>query len=292
MKRFLQPVLLVFLVSGSLVLPSALKRLTHSFHANRLRAVLPSIQSSNKFHRTSLETVRGYLSQDYYYLSRGSQAFVFVSADHRVVLKLFIFDSTDSFCHRFFHSFLRKSRDASFSNRMENRAIRTLEACKLADRYLPNETAIVYAHLNPGSGNLPLVHLIGPAWKRLDIQLDAVRFVLQKRADSLSETLMQAYLQHDQNRFFYLINQFNAMLDRRIACGIANTDPTLFDNFGVIGSQPVEIDFGNYIYCSELAIINRAREEKARYTDQLLKWVEWNIPQWKDGVVLRLKEKR
>ena len=124
----------------------------------------------------------------------------------------------------------------------------------------------------------------------MNIRLDAFRFVLQKRADLLSQSLMQAYLLHDQKRFFNLIDQLNALLNRRIRCGIMNTDPTLFENFGVIGGRPVEIDFGNFVYCPEIIDQKRSQEEKARYTDQLIKWVERSVPQWKDDVALRIKE--
>lgn len=304
MKRFSQACLLVFLVALSLSCPAAMKRLTHSFHVARLFVTLlqepcPKWTGFNSLYDesvnvSSLEKVRQVLSQDFDYLGRGSQAFVFASRDGSAVLKLFIFDSVDSFIHRFFHSLFRMSFNSSYSNRVQKRAVQTLEACRLADQFLQDDTAILYVHLIPkqpqGDPYLPTVRLSGPAWKRMNIRLDAFRFVLQKRADLLSQSLMQAYLLHDQKRFFNLIDQLNALLNRRIRCGIMNTDPTLFENFGVIGGRPVEIDFGNFVYCPEIIDQKRSQEEKARYTDQLIKWVERSVPQWKDDVALRIKE--
>jgi hypothetical protein len=207
-------------------------------------------------------------------------------------LKLFIFDSIDSFSHRFFQALLRKPPDTAFSTHAQKKAIQTLEACRLAYQYLPDETAILYLHLHPGSDHLPTIHLRGPTWNCLPIQSETLRFVLQKRANPLDQSLMQAYLNHDRSRFFYLIDQLNVLLDRRIACGIRNTDPTLFENFGVIGDQPIEIDFGNYTLCPDFFLYHRADDEKARYTDQLIQWVERSIPQWKDDVVMRIKSDR
>ena len=119
MKRFSQACLLVFLVALSLSCPAAMKRLTHSFHVARLFVTLlqepcPKWTGFNSLYDesvnvSSLEKVRQVLSQDFDYLGRGSQAFVFASRDGSAVLKLFIFDSVDSFIHRFFHSLFRMS---------------------------------------------------------------------------------------------------------------------------------------------------------------------------------------
>ena len=240
----------------------------------------------------SMQEVRQILSQSFDYLGRGSQAFVFASKDGSYVLKLFIFDFGDSFAHRFFHSLLGVSSGGSYSQQAKKRAIQTLEACRLAEQFLPEDTAIVYTHLNPGSENLPTVCLRGPAWKQMNIHPDSFLFVLQKRAKLLNESLMQTYLLGDRQRFIGIIDQLNALLNRRTACCIVNADPTLFENFGVIGERPVEIDFGNFIYCPELIVQKRFQEEKDRYTDQLLKWVERYIPQWKDDVAMRIKENK
>jgi len=289
-RRFSQASLFIVLIVVSLIFPAAMKRLTHSFHAARLFGTLSQDGFWNAPSQISLDQIRQILSQNFKYLGRGSQAFVFVSEDGSVVLKLLIFDSSDSLTHRLFHSIFNTSSQASYSHQVQKRAVRTLKACELADQYLADDAAILFVHLNPETESLPTVRLIGPSWKRINIQLNSVRFVLQKRADLLNETLMQAYLQKDQQRFFTIVEQLNALLNRRTACGIGNSDPTLFENFGVIGTQPVEIDFGNFYYCPEMIKHKRFQEEKARYTDQLLKWVERYIPQWKDDVAMRIKE--
>jgi hypothetical protein len=277
-------------VCAILSLPAAMKRLTHSFHFERLFVELPRNETWSVSNQISLEDVRQMLSQDFDYLSRGSQSFVFLSQDRSVVLKLFLFDSDEPLMNRLLRALFEKPRNDAFFNRVQKKAIQTMEASKLAYEYLRNETAIVYLHLNPGLDNLPIVNLRGPAWKHRSVPIDSFRFVLQKRANSLNHSLLEAYIYQDSQRFFLLIDRLNALLDHRLARSIVNTDPTLFNNFGVICDQLVEIDFGNYIYFPEFFDPNRAAKEKSRYYVHLLKWVEQYTPAWKDDVAIRINE--
>lgn len=282
MKLFWRAGLFLCLSISVLMMPSALKRLTHSFHASRLHLNIPD-GCRGAISQISIDEVCQILSQDFVYLGRGSQSFAFASDDGSYVLKLFIFDSMDSFSHRLFE----KSFD---SGMIQQKAIHTFDACKLACQFLPQETGVLFVHFNTQKKSLPTVRLIGPAWKRQEIHPEEFCFVLQKRALGLDEVLMQACLLSDKDRFFSMVDQLNRLLTRRIDCGIANTDPTLFENFGVIDGQVAEIDFGNYVFCPEIFTKSRSEYEKTRYTDQLLKWVERTIPQWKDSVAVRLKE--
>ncbi len=268
-RRFFLFSLLVF---GVLALPASLKRVTRSFHVQRLFASFPH-QESWEFASAPLEDIRRVLLQEFRYLNRGAQSFVFISADRQFILKLFLFDANPSLVSR-----SQENRHAS----------RILNSTSLACRYVPQETALVYAHLNLTSGLLPVVRLKGPAWHHSELNMDSCRFVLQKRATLMDEALKEAYLSNNRAQFLDLIDGFFTMLHRRASFGILNNDSTLFDNFGFIGNRAVEIDFGNYIVCPREDLAQRSLEERVRYGEQLLCWVKRFSPEWGDATKERV----
>ena len=279
-------IIFALFVSSVLCLPVSLKRCTHSYHLSRLGVDLSDRPDWDVPTRLSSGEIARIFNQEFYYLDRGSQAFVFTSSDQNYVLKLFIFDSPfSSLSHRFFHRF-----DKDLPKRTEHRAVKTMQACKTAIVYAPYETGLIDVHLNLRPAGWPLVHLNGPAWHRETVALDRVRFALQRRARPLKQALLYSLNKGDRAAFCEQVDALLSMLKGRISSGIYNADPTLFENFGMIGKQAVEIDFGNYVYCPHLFKGNRSQEEKARYMNQLLKWVERHKPEWKDEVSQRIED--
>lgn len=272
--------LYLLLLAGCIfIFPASLKRCTHSFHAQRLIVDLPDRENWKTVFHIPQEEIYAILSQPFEYLNRGSQAFVFASIDGKYVLKLYLFESPkETLMNSFFHR-----QDYSRSDYAALRSIKTLNALAAADHYVPEQTGLVFAHLNLTSDNLPLVHLSGPAWHRMQLDLNRVRFVLQRRVRPLAEPLIEAYLNNDRQRFDSLIREIDSLLSQRIACQIRNADPTLFDNFGFLEDRAVEIDFGNY---AQGCCLN----EKSRYVPQLLKWAEKNTPRWKDDVAQLIRD--
>lgn len=272
--------LLGYLLLAVFSLPAIAKRMTHSFHVSRLNFPIPIESSFAVANRQPLAEVQKILSQDFRYLGRGSQAFVFSSRDGRYVLKLFLFDSPkDTIVRQFFHC-----SSSSLGQKWEERAMRTLLACRIAYEQASDETGLVYMHLQPTDDLFPSVSLKGPSFKNATIPLDSFRFALQLRTQPFDGTLLELYKKKDLEQFRLLVQDFLSLLSRRIARGVFNTDPTLFDNFGFFANHAYEIDFGNYVFHPEWANGSVAREEKARYTRQLLQWAQENTPKWKEVV--------
>lgn len=267
---------LILIILFSVLPPLICKRLTHSFHIQRLQVDLPIQNNGNGACRLSMDEIRKILSQKFFYLNRGSQAFVFVSEDKSVVLKLFLFDIQDRLISRIF-----KTSTLNYQDQQIRHAQKTMDACQTAFLHAPNETGLIYIHLNLDEEPL-LVDLRGPAWHRMKLDLRNVRFVLQHRADSFEKNLLEAVRANHHDEFMRLIERFQHFLHRRIAAGIRNTDPTLFDNFGWFNQEPIEIDFGHYVYSRDFIC---EKNETKKYTQSLMKWVDQNAPFWSDDVV-------
>lgn len=251
--------ILLLLAAISLTFPTAYKRLTHSFHLARLKVDLPQEPSWDLLPLIPKEELTEVLSQEYVYLSRGAQSFVFASLDGNYVLKLFIFDSPSS--------------------------TRVLESSKTAYLHAAKETGLVYVHLNLTEAQLPKTLLKGPIFKRSVISLDHFRFVLQKRAVPLPKELLRCRQENDLESFCLKLEHIFSLLQKRSKTGIYNRDARPISNFGFIGSEPVEFDFGQYVYSLQ---IDKREKEKMRAWHDVMRWIEKEVPEWKNTVETRL----
>lgn len=87
------------------------------------------------------------------------------------------------------------------------------------------------------------------------------------------ETLRIAVREH---RLQERVEQISSLLEKRIAKGIGNRDPSLWRNFGFFETEAVEIDFGNYVARTDLQEAAAQKKEWARYMDPLHAWLAQN----------------
>jgi hypothetical protein len=199
------------------------------------------------------EEVAAILRAPFSYLAHGNQSTVFVSEDGQYVLKLFRYHRTRFPLIHKIKTWKRKKDD--LYTKME----KTFKAAALAATVGKPFTQVVFAHLNLTENQLPKVRIGGYL-----LPLDSYRFVLQKKAAPFKETLSNA----DPEKFKRLIASFLSLLEKRKAAGISNSDPNLGPNFGFIGEEAVEIDFGNY----------RQGEKEEFFVDRLESWLQKKLP--------------
>lgn len=220
------------------------------------------------------EEVLSILSQPFTYLARGNQATVFESRDGKYVLKLFryrrprfpISHAIKSWCAKRH----RKTPKADLFTKME----KTLSAAHLALTEARPFTQVVYCHLNPTKNQLPTVPF--HAQRTFHLPLDRYRFAIQKKVIPFKPALLAA--KDNPEKIHRLIDSFIRLIHQRAAAGISNSDPNLSPNFGFLGEEAVEIDFGNYRKCSDP---KESQAEIDRYLDRLEEWLSKNAPEYK-----------
>jgi hypothetical protein len=60
----------------------------------------------------------------------------------------------------------------------------------------------------------------------------------------------------------------------------------------VIGNDPIEMDFGRYVRCLQGFTPDQSKDEKAKFSKQLIKWAEESTPLWKDEIALHIMDGR
>ena len=254
MKRITALILLsafVFLV------PLVCKRLTHGFRIAKLsyRVDFDPKWDLKPESQEKMQLVLRVLEQPLTYLGRGAQAFVFESADHAYVVKLFRTAPSMHPIRRYLRKYLVDKPDKI------DRAVKLdafFSACKLAYENAPDLTGLVFLHLNPIEFTLPFATFRDAVGRSYRLDMNQYRFCIQYRGN----TVTQAFRTADRETGKKLIDSFAMLLKVRIDRQIRNMDRKVVSNFGFLKNNAIEWDFGNFRFDSNLQT-NEARQEEA-----------------------------
>lgn len=232
-----------------LSVPALAKRLTHGFRVAKMRLDFPA---HPEWEAPLPPEAVAILRQDFFFLGRGAQSYVFESEDGKYVIKLFHYSR-------------------SFS---DAKVVLLFNACKMAYDHLREETGLLFIHLNPTPMHLPLLHCRDAVGRWYHFPLDEARFALQKKGKPFKDTLQKAC--RDPAEIKRRIDEFLHLLQTRAQKGILNTDPNLGRNFGFLDDQAIEFDFGNYRWVPDL----NQKAEIDRYAQRLRRWLRQTAPEW------------
>lgn len=201
------------------------------------------------------------LSQRFYYLGKGVQAFAFVSEDGMYVVKIPYFD-------RYHHSFLRKVKNwLKLPVKPKQTAQKVLGSYKIAWDHLKEEAELIWCHLKPGKSALPAFQVRDRRgiWHTIDPRIHT--FAIQKKATPFFQELKQA---HSPEKFRQLVESYVDLLTNLDAKGCYNTDRKGKSNFGVYEGKVIQIDIGSF----ELS----SKQQKSFFVAKLKGWMEKHAP--------------
>lgn len=228
--------------------------------------------------RNQIEKV---LNQEYTYLGKGCQAYVFASPDGQYVLKFFKYQRfrPQPWLNLFTFIPAIESYQQKKAIEKKGRLERVFRSWKLVYEKLKNETGVVYVHLNKTSHlNMPLVlHDKLGGTHRLD--LDKMEFLVQKRAEMLCPKIESLMADHREKQASQIIDRLFSMLISEYERGYADNDHALMQNTGVLDGYPIHIDVGQFIYND---IVKDPKIYKQEIYDKMYKlrvWLEKHYPE-------------
>ncbi|MCB1110883.1 MAG: hypothetical protein KDK64_07860 [Chlamydiia bacterium] len=231
----------IVLLSGGCARPKGftLKKIT-SHHTP-----VPEWEVENTMTRGELDTL---FNQPFTYLGSGNHTYAFVSDDGQYVIKFFKqkhmktrtwVDHLPLPAKRIFYPMGKVDR------RMKERE-ESFKSYKIAFQKLRNETGILYLHLNKSDClNIPLT-LIDQHQKTLEVSLDEMEFLLQKRATLTFDHLKTLYKEGRAEEAQAAILSLLDVVAKRKQKGIYDKDLQFFKNFGFVKNQAIEIDIGEF----------------------------------------------
>lgn len=226
------------------------------------------------------EEVERALSQPYRFLSKGAQAFVFVSADGRYVIKFFkLHHLQPSLWVRVLHwpwrmavypleKWVEKRRDL----------VKTFTSYKIAYEQLREATGMLFLHLNKSDDLKRKLSLSDPLGIAHEIDLDEMEFFVQRCAKPFLPELESYIAQGEKEKVKRVLSGLVALLVVRNQKGIFDKDPDIKTNFGILDDEALQIDVGRFSRDEGRKESKVYGEEIKRVTEGLDYWLRERDP--------------
>ena len=236
----------------------------------------------------------GVFDQPFYYLGSGAQVFAFVSKDGQYVIKFFRHHRMRHPLHPFsflFPQFLQRRLQKTIHKRKAKQE-KDFSSYKLAYEMLPEETGVLYLHLNKTNHlNTPIV-LYDKIGIRHTLELDQIEFILQRKADLLYFKIETLINQGNLNQAEKILSNLIQLLWTRSQKGIIDKNPDLKTNFGVIGERSIQIDIGRFKKDPHPKDPETTKQEMLRITDPLCHWLDEKAASLSKHIRKEIKELR
>ncbi|MEX0962281.1 MAG: hypothetical protein WDZ28_05450 [Simkaniaceae bacterium] len=209
------------------------------------------------------------LNQPFFYLDSGAQSYVFISQDQEFVLKFFKnqhlrippwIDALPLFGPLGKYQRAKREKKSAIKQQL-------IESIDIADKYLKEETGLIYTHLQKTQGlnkKLTIYDKINICHK---LDLDQYEFYIQKKAE-----LAYSYLA--KTRDSKVLYKLLKLIKSRYEKNIFDKDPDFATNFGFIYDTPIQIDLGRFSIMAPPLSSLFLKEEMIRITRPFKKWLE------------------
>lgn len=209
------------------------------------------------------------LNQPYSYFGKGRQCFVFESADRRFVLKFF----NQRYLRMPWYSFLVEEKERIKRSRRLHFYEKSYE---IAFKELGEE--ILYYHAAKSEG-LPKVSITDRASQSMEIDLNRVPFVLQRKGEPFYPGLEAVYKSGGIDGLKREIDDFLAAVRVRISKNIADADADVEHNWGYSNGRLFHLDPGRLYYDATLNHSERLKREWHTSTRAFYKWLKVRYPE-------------
>lgn len=184
------------------------------------------------------------LNQPFYFLGSGVQCYAFLGADNSTILKVFkhyhLWPNSKLLVKIPLPPSLSVWRNNIVKKRRD-RIDRIFKSALIARNALPEKTGTLYLNLHQGKHQYPKATIYDKIGVRHTLDLNETPFLLQKKAD-----LIFSYLEKNPSETKKILDSLFACIGNRAKLGIANFDPAIHKNFGVVEGEVVEIDIGSF----------------------------------------------
>jgi hypothetical protein len=261
---------------------------THGFRLQKIRADLPSNPDwDTQFPEDHQEKkLQGILSQPFYFLNSGGEAYAFVSKDGKYVLKFFKLHHMRPY--NFSDVFLPHPLRVKCQKMRKKKLTTLFSSCKLAYERFRERTGLIYLHLNKTDFlhvKLKIFDAIGAVHH---LQLDKLPFALQEKALLAYPTLSSLAEAQEWDAAKRRISSLLDLIVARCRAGLADRDARK-RNFGFIGDHAIEIDLGSFRVDESLKTKTAMEKVLLHETLKLRRYIKKRHPQLSEYFEEKLK---
>jgi hypothetical protein len=228
-----------------------------------------------------MEQLQTILRQPFHYLAKGGQAYAFLSQDGQYVLKFFKYQHYRPKPWARWFSFVPAVRAQSQARkeRKERWVLSAYSGWKLAVDQYPDQTQVLYVHLNKTEGLLPSCTIIDKAGEQHSVDLNRVEFLVQRRATMLEPALLEMIQAGKFLEAQELLSRLVALYRADYAQAVSDRDPCLLRNTGVVDGQPIHVDVGKLRPRKPVHDSQCASDKLRCKMLELRNWLEEKCPQ-------------
>lgn len=196
------------------------------------------------------ENISQALDQEYDYLGKGCQSYVFASRDGKYVIKFFKFQRfrPQVWLQPFTFIPAVKNHQATKAIARKLKLDKVFRSWKLAYEHLQKETGVLYVHLNKSDDWHKKLTIHDKLGLTHQLDIDQMEFMIQHRADMLCGTINALMANREIEEAEKIIDRLLSMMLSEYFRGYADNDHALMQNTGVLDGQPIHIDAGQFIY--------------------------------------------
>ncbi|NGX56054.1 MAG: hypothetical protein K1060chlam5_00288 [Candidatus Anoxychlamydiales bacterium] len=233
MKVFQSFAKILIIVLMSIVLARSSKKV-FNFSQNKINI------ENTVFIEDDLKSYDHILKQKFYYLSQGSQFYVFISEDKNYVIKFLKSYRQDRFFYKFLKLFSNKHQRKDFYQKLKFHNLKK----NIFQVYenLKDQTALIYVHLNNTKSN-KFLNVYYKLHRKHNINLDRSYFVIQKKVQCIYDIFHNKYISNDYKKNLILL-YFNLIKDID-KTGFAYDDYHL-KNIGIHENKLIIFDIGSF----------------------------------------------
>jgi hypothetical protein len=220
------------------------------------------------------------LSQPFHYLGKGCQSYVFASEDGKYVLKFFKYQRFTPQKWIEYFSFIpqveeyRLSKVEEKKKKLEN----IFTSWKLAFDELQKETGLIFVHLNKTSNLKKELVIYDKMGMKHDLPIDNYEFLIQKRANMLTETIDEHMAKGQEKKAKALLDNLYSTILSEYERGVGDNDHALMQNTGVLDGMPIHIDVGQFMRKESYKDISIQQQEIFNKSYKFRMWLKKRYP--------------
>ncbi len=222
------------------------------------------------------------LSQNFYYLGKGSQCYAFASQDDQYVIKFF------KFKHLKPHWFVEllpplpafSKYRAQQSTRKQKKLDHLFEGYRLAYEAYRPESALIYIHLNKSHNLHRTLIAYDKIGLKREIDLDQVVFLVQKKGKITRQVLFEDLDAGQVSQAKEHIRQILDFYAAEYNQGLFDKDHGVLHNTGFVNNAPIHLDVGKLTRKESLKNPEEAFKDIQLIAKKFDEWIQLHYPQY------------
>lgn len=287
-------IIITLLIAGSYGIGRLYYKVTDGFAISNITSDLSYDEGRNTRPLTSSEKelVDQVLQQEFHYLGKGCQSYVFESQDGQYVMKFFKYQRFRTQPWLPYLTFL-PGMDEYYQAKIAKKSgqlRKLLQSWKIAFDHLKDETGLVYVHLNKDPLSDKMITIYDKMGFKHTLFIDQMEFMIQRKAKMYCSSISDCMAYGDIFAASQLVEQLLARLLSEYQRGLADGDHAIMQNTGVLDGKLIHIDVGQFALKEEIKDPEVYKQDLFNKTYKFRKWLALNYPELNSYLEIRLYE--